>query len=190
MPVPEPQMEIGTSILQKNSNEHIPEHGGAGEMSAPSDLTTGHSTKRIIRQSAGSETNPIATVIEENEEEDKGEGVVEDTTTMETPIAPRKIEYDGFTTAVADPLSTSGEKELVEAISITTDESEHTEANSEESTELQNDSTQEQATSETVSEPAETSDVKEVETVTELAEAIDTGADAKDVEDVTQSTGD
>ena len=195
VPVPEPQMESRTTILQKNPNEHVPEHGGGGEMGAPGDLTTGQSTQRMMRQSQGSETNPIATVIEENEEEDKGEGgggggeeEMTDISMMETPVATRKVEHDGFTPAVAGHQSTS--KESVEEISITTDAPEHTAAASAEPTESQNDSTQEQATSEPVSEPAETSDVKEVETDTEPVETVDTGVDAKAADDSSKSTED
>lgn len=195
IPAPEPQMEVRTTILPKNPNEHMPEHGGGGEMNAPVDLTTGHSTKRIVRQNPGSDTSSIATVIEENEEEEKGEGGVEDTTMMETPVVPRNVEHDEFPPAVADHLSTSGEKEPGEVISITTEAPENAETASEEPTPPENDSTREQATNEPatnepVGEPAETSDVKEVETVTELVEAVDTVADAKPAEDATESTGD
>jgi hypothetical protein len=187
---PEPQMESRTAILQKDPNEHIQEHGGGGEMSATGDHTTGHTTKRIVRQNPGPETNPIATVVEENEEEDKGEASVEDSTMLEIPVAPRETEHDAFAPAVAGHLPTPGEKEPTEEISITTDVPEHTEVAMAEPAAPPNDSTQGQATSEPVSEPAETSDAKEVEVVTEPAEAVDTGADAKATEDATKSMGD
>src|SRR5262249_30332501 len=125
-----------------------------------------------------------------NEEEDKGEAGGEDSTVMETQVAPPEAESDTFAPAVAGHLSTPGEKEPIEEISITTDVPEHTEAAAAEPMESQPDSPQEQATSEPVSEPAETSDAKEVEAVTEPAETVDTGADTQATEDVTKSVGD
>lgn len=187
---PEPQVESKTTVLQTNANEHIPEHGAGGENSAAGDLTTGHSTKRILRQSPGSDTKSIATVIEENEEEVKGEAAGEDSIEMETPVVPLPIDHSAFALAVAGHPSTPEEKESNEEISITTDVPQHIEADTAEPSESKDDSTEEQATSEPVSETAETSEVKEVEAVAEQVETVDTEPDAKDAEEATKNTGD
>lgn len=110
--VQEPQLETRPTVLQNNQGEPEQEHSEAGAAGNVT-MSTGHTTKRH-RQPAAPETGSIDTVIEENEEEEKGAAVVEDSTELETPVAPQQTEHSAFASAVEGHPATPEEKEAEE----------------------------------------------------------------------------
>ena len=112
------QVETGTTILQKSQEEPVQEEEHReGGLVGDVNIASGHTTKRH-RHTVSTDTASIATVIEENEDEEKGEVVEEDSTELETPVAPQQGEHSAFASAVEGHPETPEEKdpEEVEAV--------------------------------------------------------------------------
>lgn len=99
------------TVLQKSRGEAGQEQGHIeGGVAGSVNIATGHTTKRH-RHTMSSDTASIATVIEENEDEEKSEVVEEDSTELETPVAVQQSEHSAFASAVEGHPATPEEKE-------------------------------------------------------------------------------
>lgn len=191
----DPQLESRPAVLQKLQAEHR-QDSERGEEGAAGSIASGHTTQRHNRQTAISDTSSIATVIEESEEEEKGEAAAEDSTEMETPVAPQQSEHSAFASAVQGHPDTPEEKEPEEVeaalanltLAEPTEQPEivSVEAATAEEEQLKTNHVEALTKEDPENEVAETTDgTHETEGAAETAPQVDTtdiGAEAKDAE--------
>lgn len=187
----EPQLGTGPTVLQNDQGQHQQEHGEAGAAENVT-IATGHTTKRH-RQTTAAETGSIATVIEENEEEEKGEPAREDSTEMETPIASQQSERSAFVSAVEGHPATPEEEEAeeVEAALANLNLAEPAEQNEvavAEEQEPQTNHAEDLTKEDPENEVAETTDgSQEVEESAPVVETPDTAVDTGEAEEATST---